>query len=78
MIVYAQPGYALDWDWSAELVVWSTSPDRADRVVARHRLDRIPRSEADAVVAARRWWRRDGRAGLPRDQHTRTEREEVP
>lgn len=63
MIVYAQPGYAIDWDWSAELSVWSTHPDHADQVIARHRLDRAPRSEAEAA-AARRWWHRAGRQSL--------------
>ncbi len=62
MIVYAQPRYAVDWDWSAEFAVWSTHPDSADRLVATHHLDHTPHSEQQAAAIARRWWLRQGRA----------------
>lgn len=57
--MYAERGYAIDWDWSAELTLWRTGPDRADRVVTTHRLDRRPKDEHHAAVAARQWWRRE-------------------
>lgn len=64
MIVYWQQGYTIDWNWSAELTVWTTSRDRAEQLVATHRLDRIPRSEHEAVGYAQRWWDRAGRAEM--------------
>jgi hypothetical protein len=60
MIVHAQPGYALDWDWSTELTVWQTAHDRAGRLITTHRLDRRPANEHEAEIAARRWWRHEG------------------
>ena len=60
MIVYAQPGYAIDWDWSSELTVWQTDHDRAGRPISTHRLDRRPADEREAEIAARRWWRHEG------------------
>lgn len=62
MIVYAQPGYAIDWDWSDELAVWTSDPTRTERLVTTHRLDHIPRNERQAAIVADRWWRREGRA----------------
>ncbi len=72
MIVYAQPGYAVDWDWSQEFGVWSTHPDNADRLVATHHLDRTPRSEQQAAAIARRWWLRQGRAEVQRQHESET------
>ena len=64
MIVYWQHGYLIDWNWAAELAVWTTSSDRAEQLVAAHRLDRVPRSGRDAVAVAEQWWHRTGRAGI--------------
>lgn len=64
MIVYAQPGYAIDWSWSDELAVWTSDPTRTDRLVVTHRLDRTPRNEHEAAVAAARWWRHEGRTAV--------------
>jgi hypothetical protein len=61
VIVHAQHGYAIDWDWAGKLTVWATDPDRALSLVATHRLERRPGDEHEAVVAARRWWQDEGR-----------------
>jgi len=77
MIVYAQPGFAVDWDWSDELTVWSTRHDRADRRIATHRLDHTPRREHDAAIAAARWWRHEGRSNITTAATTAEEKEQV-
>jgi len=64
MIVYAQPGFAIDWDWSDELAVWSTGQDRADRLITTHRLDHTPHNEHDAARTAAHWWRHEGRTSV--------------
>jgi hypothetical protein len=57
VIVYSQPGFAVDWDWSAQLTVWSTDPTRFDQVIARHREDHPLDGKRTAAAVARRWWR---------------------
>ena len=75
MIVYAQPGYALDWDWSSELTVWQTDHDRAGRLITTHRLDRRPVDEHEAEVAAKRWWRNEGSTMTRADEHEQASEE---
>lgn len=62
VIVYADPQYVVDWNWSDELTVWAVGGDRTDRRVSSHRLSSRPRTERQAVKATRRWWREAGRA----------------
>lgn len=62
MIVYADSGCAIDWNWSTGLTVWSAGADRVDRVIGSHQLDHTPSSERKATNAAERWWLREGRA----------------
>jgi hypothetical protein len=69
VIVYAQPGYALDWDWSSELTVWQTDTDRVGRLITTHRLDRRPADEHEAEIAARRWWCHEGSTVARADEH---------
>ena len=69
MIVYAQPGYAIDWDWSSELTVWQTGHDRAGRLITTHRLDPRPADEHEAEVAAKRWWRHESTTVTRADEH---------
>lgn len=60
MIVFGQRGFAIDWDWSTELTVWSSDGDTVQARVATHSLPRVPEKEREAAVLARRWWRQEG------------------
>lgn len=62
MIVFEQDGFAIDWNWSTELAVWSDNGARLLAQVATHTLPQTPKSERQAIALARRWWRREGRA----------------
>lgn len=64
MIVHSEPGYAIDWDWSSGLTVWSHDADRLEQILGTHRLDHVPKGETQAAHAAERWWHREGRAEL--------------
>lgn len=64
MIVFGQPGFAIDWHWSTELTAWSGDHDTLRVRVATHSLPRVPESEQEAAVLARRWWRQEGQAAL--------------
>lgn len=77
MIVYAQPGFAIDWSWLDELTVWSTGHDRADRLIATHRLDHAPHNERAAATVAARWWRHEGRSSVATAAATAEEKEVV-
>jgi hypothetical protein len=68
VIVYADPQYVVDWNWSDELTVWAIDGDRADRRVASHRFSSRPRTERQAVEATRRWWEETGRAEAARTE----------
>jgi len=64
VIVHSEPGYAIDWDWSTGLTVWSTGVDRFEQVLGTHRLEHVPKGGAQAARAAERWWQQEGRAEL--------------
>lgn len=64
MIVHSEPGYAIDWDWSTVLTVWSDGADRLEKVLGTHRLDHAPRGASQAVHTAERWWHEEGRAEM--------------
>lgn len=64
MIVHTEPGYAIDWDWSTDLTVWSTGVDRFEKVLGTHQLERVPRRQSQAARMAAAWWQRAGREEL--------------
>lgn len=75
MIVYAEPGFALDWDWSTELTVWQTDHERAGRRITTHRLERPPADEHEAAIAARQWWRHQSNTRTRADEHEQASEE---
>lgn len=64
MFVFGQFGFAIDWDRSTGLTVWSSHTSTVQAPVATHALSRVPKNEREATMLARRWWRQEGRAML--------------
>lgn len=54
-------GFAVDWDWRCGLTVWSERGAWFDSPIAEHELATRPRTERQALRAAKRWWSAEGR-----------------